>query len=405
MAVPERARCVLIRTASPAHNDVMTIARIFGVPVRVDWSWLLVFTLFVAMLAESAGPFGPLSAPARLALAAITVLVLFGCVLVHEAAHASVARRYGIGTKEIVLFAFGGVSQLESTGSTPGQQALIAAAGPVASIALALVFVAIALLVPAGGAAYHALSYLSTINIVLAVFNLLPCNPLDGGRMVNAATWAITGNRERAARSTARVSMVVGSLMLAGGLLLFFTGYIANGIWVSFLAWFILRAAGAEWSSELLKASLSPETCADMMDSPGEALEPDVTCAYALQQMISARHRTMPIASGGNLIGLVSLSDFAKIGNRNPGELYVTAIMTPAANLLTVAPETSALDAFKSLTASRYHQIPVVNGKGHLQGFISRDTVLRALTFVNEQRANVPDSVMHFVEKSSRIGQ
>ncbi|MGZ3504860.1 MAG: site-2 protease family protein [Vulcanimicrobiaceae bacterium] len=377
----------------------MLIARIFGIPLRVDWSWLLVFALFVSVLAQEGGPLGILSAPARVVAAAATVLVVFACVVLHEAAHAAVARRYGIATSEIVLFAFGGVSHLESTGTTPGQQAKIAAAGPAASIVVAIAIGGLALLVlPSATVPFRILAYVSGINIVLAIFNLIPSYPLDGGRIAHAAAWALTGSRERATQLTAYLSMAAGALIAAAGVLLMSAGFAANGIWLVLLAWFIFRAAGAEWSNETLVATLGRDTCSAFMDAAYESLEPDIACAQALRHMIAARHRVMPVTTEGIFLGLLALSDFAKLEERDPNTIYVSAIMTPAKQLQTVTLATTALDAVKRLSKSGYHQLPVVDEAGRLCGFITRETVLRALNFAEEKRTAVPAKIAQYAE-------
>lgn len=359
----------------------MRIARLFGIPVRVDWSWLLIFGLLVWTLAMPGGPFAGVSSSWRLPLAALVVLTLFACVVLHEASHALVARRFGIQTREIDLFVFGGVSQLEALPETPAQAAQISFAGPLASIVLALVFGFASAIQGLNVPAQNVLAYLCIINGSLALFNLLPAYPMDGGRLFHALVWSFTRERERATKIAAGASTFVGLLIAAGGLLLIARGSLLSGMWVAVMAWFIMRSAQAEVTGELAVAPLSELRAGGVADPAPPAIEPDITCEAALEQMVKTRQRALPVVIGPRLLGMVTLADFAKLGRRSGDSAYVTAIMTPADRLLTLAEDLPALEAFKVLAQSGYRQLPVLDAQGRLVGFIGHETVARALAF------------------------
>ncbi|MHB8178161.1 MAG: M50 family metallopeptidase [Vulcanimicrobiaceae bacterium] len=363
----------------------MLIGRIFGIPLRVDWSWIIVFTLFVVMLSQAGGPFETIAPQWRLGVAAITVLLLFVCVLIHEASHASVGRLYGIPTHDITLFAFGGVSHMENTGVTPGQQAAIAAAGPLASFAIAAFSALVAYLAPWPTLAQIA-GYLALMNVVLGVFNLLPSYPLDGGRIVHALVWKLRNSRTKATEFISVFSTVIGFMLMGFAVLLFFTGAVVSGIWIALIAWFVMRSAKSEWTVELLTGPLGHTHCADVMDPVTERLEPDVSCSQAMQTMLTARRRVVPITHDERLLGLVTLSDFGKLGERDPNGAPVSEVMTPYSDLIRVAPSTTALDAVKRLGDSAHAQLPVVDASQSLQGFVTRETFMRILAFAQEQR-------------------
>lgn len=193
--------------------------------MRVDGSWLLIFALFVwSLAAATGGPFAGLRPEWRVPAAALTVLVLFACVVIHEAGHSLVARRYGIAVSEIVLFAFGGVSRLEREPSEPGAAARVALAGPATSFVLAAIFAVLAALPPRQSVLAQALEYLAAINAGLAIFNLLPAYPLDGGRVVHALAWKVSGNHTSATRFAGSLTTVIGYLAAVGGVMLFFRG-------------------------------------------------------------------------------------------------------------------------------------------------------------------------------------
>ncbi|MDE2483075.1 MAG: site-2 protease family protein [bacterium] len=367
----------------------MTIARIFGIPVRVDGSWLLVFAFFVWALGAPEALFPSAQPSARFMFAAFTVLGLFACVVVHEFAHALVARRFGATIREIELFAFGGVSRIDGADATPWQEAAVAFVGPLASVALGVLIAFAALAAGDGSPVYRALAYLAAMNVMLAAFNLLPSYPLDGSRVLHALIWALSKRRSFAVTVISATSSIIAALLVAASLALFFSGAVAAGIWTAFLAWFIMRAARSETTNELFVTPLAALRCSQIADEVPDAIEPDTTCAHALSRMIATRRRALPITIGGTLAGLVTLSDFAKLDGRDPSSAYVGCIMTPARLLVAVEPGLGALEAFRRLSDCGFHQLPVLDG-GTLVGFISGETFHRALTFAREERAIVP---------------
>ncbi len=358
----------------------MQIGRVFGISVRIDWSWLLIFALLVWSLSSSLGPFGTIAPSWRIPAALITVIALFACVVVHELAHALVARAYGITTQEVLLFAFGGVSQMERVGVDATSEALIAAAGPLTSLVLGGFFGAIRLALPQGGGAAQVFGYLALINIVLAFFNLLPAYPMDGGRIVHALAWGVTHSRSKAIKIAGTIGTIVSVLLGLWGVLLFVAGFIVAGAWTMLVAWFIMQTAQSQSIAETEIEPLSLLRCGDVADPPGDPLTPDMPCEAAFDVMEATRRRAVPVASGATVLGLVSLSDFAKVAPDN-GTCSVATIMTPVAQLAHVEAGTNALDAMKHLSSSGFHQLPVMNPAGDLLGFVSVETIRRAVAF------------------------
>lgn len=377
----------------------MQIGRIYGIPLRIDWSWLLVFALLVWTLSTNLGPLAAIPAQWRGLAASLTVLTFFACVIAHEVAHALVARRFGIKTREIVLFVFGGVSRMERVGTTAWSEAAIALAGPAASVALGVAFMAAAALMPAQSAAVRVSLYLAVINVLVAGFNLLPAYPIDGGRIVHAIAWHLTSDRVRATRIAVAVSTVAGVLLASAGATLLLRGYAVSGVWTILIAWFILRTGQAELVNEFEIEPLKKLRCGDVADPAGSSITPDTICDRALEMMASGRRRVLPVSAGDEFIGLLTLSDFAKIPRSNgAGLAAVGSIMTPAAQVVRVTPDTDALQALKELADSAFHQLPVVNQRGELSGFITSDTIRRAVAFNLERQrlglaaaANYPD--------------
>lgn len=376
----------------------MQIARIFGTPVRIDASWLFIFALLVWTLSSASGPFSQATPEWRIGASILTVLAVFACVVAHELSHVAVARSFGIRTEDIVLFAFGGVSRMEQVGATAKAEAQISAAGPVMSICIAIIFAAAAAITGITSFARDILMYLATINAGLAIFNCLPAYPVDGGRLVHALAWRITGDRARATRISVRITNGAGALMAAAGLALLFTGYIIDGIWIALLAWFVMRSAQAEYVSDVQIEPLASVRCADLVDPPADAFQPDMTCSQALARMIETRRRAVPVAVGKRLLGILTLDDFAKLGEHDAQYVYVSAIMTPVSDLRKLSPDVSGLEALKQLASSGHQQLPVVDGSGILLGFITRETLARVLSFGSESLG----AVFGTVEKAAK---
>lgn len=376
----------------------MQIARIFGTPVRIDPSWLFIFALLVWTLSSTRGPFAQATLEWRIGAAVLTVLAVFACVVAHELAHVAVARSFGIRTEDIVLFAFGGVSRMEQVGASARAEAQISAAGPAMSICIAVIFAAAAAIFGVSPFARDMLLYLATINAGLAIFNCLPAYPVDGGRLVHALAWHLTGDRMRATRIAVRITNAAGVLMAAAGLTLLFTGYIIDGIWIALLAWFVMRSAQAEYVSDVQIQPLAGVRCADLVDPPAGAFQPDTTCSQALARMIEARRRAVPVAVGKRLLGILTLDDFAKLGEHDAQYVYVSAIMTPVSDLHKLSPDVSGLEALKQLASSGHQQLPVVDADGILLGFITRETLARVLSFGREGQG----AIFGTIEKAAK---
>ncbi|HET9096794.1 MAG TPA: site-2 protease family protein [Candidatus Baltobacteraceae bacterium] len=355
----------------------MQVARAFGTPVRIDASWLFIFALLVWTLSSAQGPFAMATPHWRIAASVVTVIALFVCVVAHELAHVAVARSFGIHTVDIVLFAFGGVSRMEKVGATPAAEAQISVAGPALSLCLGIICALAAPIFPANSLAFGIVTYLAIINVALAAFNFLPAYPMDGGRLVHALAWRMTRDRMRATQLAVRVSTAAGALMGAAGLALLITGYVVDGVWIALLAWFIIRSAQTEYIADVQIGPLASVRCADLVDPPSRAFQPDMTSAQALAQMIGTRRRAVPISVGRRLLGIITLNDFAKLGTSDANYVYVSAIMTPVEQLQKLAPDLSGLEAFNELASSGHPQLPVVDQSGTLLGFVTRETLAR----------------------------
>jgi Zn-dependent protease len=226
------------------------LGRWFGVPVGLHYSWFIIAWLIaISLRAEFAAANGSWSPGLVWTLSIVTAALFFVCIVLHELAHATVARFSGVPVRGITLFALGGVAQIEKEAATPGKEFWIAIAGPAASIAIGAACYGVAgasgLVSPAAGrsAVVAVVGWLAYINIALALFNLIPGFPLDGGRVLRSIIWAVNHNAERATRAAARVGQVIAFLFIAGGLWALVTRGDFGGLWIAFIGWFLLEGA------------------------------------------------------------------------------------------------------------------------------------------------------------------
>jgi Zn-dependent protease len=229
----------------------ISLGRWFGVPVGLHYSWFIIAWLISLSLASQFAAVNPNWSPGVVwGLSIITALLFFVCIVLHELAHASVARVSGIPVRGITLFALGGIAQIEKDAASPGKEFWMAIAGPIASIAIGIICRVIA------GIAFTAdptrlsglaavFGWLAYINVALALFNLIPGFPLDGGRVLRSIVWAITHDVNKATRVAARAGQVVGALFIAIGLFALLVQGDFGGLWIAFIGWFLLEGAQA----------------------------------------------------------------------------------------------------------------------------------------------------------------
>jgi len=366
----------------------MRIGKIFGIDIIVNLSWIFIFA-FVAWALIDQGPFRliAISPLQRITLGIITALLFFASVLTHELAHSLVARKRGIPIASITLFIFGGVSSLQGEPNTAPVEAWIAFVGPLTSLVLGVLFTALSLLVvgpktPLGTAT----QYLGMANLILGVFNLLPAYPLDGGRVLHALAWRWTKDRFRATQIASNVGRVMAIAFIGCGAFsaLYSGAGFGAGLWLIFIGWFLLQAGGAERMQAELMHSLSGLQAKDIAIDPPPPLPADVTAEVALQTMMKTGARALPVMLGDQLLGILTMADFAKLGDRGPAEAYVTSLMTRTEDLKSALPTASAVEVVKNLLQTGVGQIPVMNDSGALLGFVTRQSVLQRIGLQRE---------------------
>jgi Zn-dependent protease len=360
----------------------MRIGSIFGIAITVNPSWVLIFALVAYSIANpTIGPLTgvTLSTFERTVIGVLASLLFFASVLVHELAHSLLARSRGVPVRGITLFIFGGVSALESEPMNPPSEAWISAVGPLTSLLVGLGFYGLAAAFGSGSALGLMFAYLAFANVALAVFNILPAFPLDGGRVLHALVWRATGDRFRATRIAAGIGGVIAAVLIAFGIGEALVTGSAAGLWMTFIGWFLLQAGNAERRQSELSSALAGHTVGELVAPSMPRIAADETAEGALAAMRDESARVLPVYIGDRFIGFVSIDDMAKVPADELGRTYVTAIMTRAEDAQAIDPTTDANVAVRLMAASSTRALPVVSAGGELVGLLTRESVMQWL--------------------------
>ncbi len=362
-------------------NDSITLGRIAGIRVGVNWSWLVVFALIVWTLSESIFPrMNPgLSDGTYLGMAIAAALLFFISLLMHEYGHALVARREGMEIDGITLWLFGGVARFKGMFPSAGAEFRIAIAGPIVSLVLGVLFVLFAWLTPSPEAVDGAAAWLGYINLTLLVFNLLPALPLDGGRVLRSALWAARNDFAWATRVAAWVGRAFGYVFIAVGLGLFIFQGAFSGAWLAFIGWFLLQAAGAEDRYLLARQALSGLRVGDLMVRDPVTARPDMTLGDFMDEVVTQRrHTTYPVVEDGRALGLLPFRCVAEVPRREWDTRLVRDCMIPRDRVPVVNEMDDAIDAAAELADGDVNRALVLDGD-RLAGLLSVTDVARAL--------------------------
>jgi len=383
------------------------IGRIFGIPIRLGLSFLLVLPLFAYLIgaqigatAEAVNAVAPASGfvdaaaidggTTQWVVGFIAAVGLFAGVLLHELGHSVAAMRYGYGIDSITLWLFGGIASLTEMPEDWRQELVIAIMGPVVSVALGVVFYAGLFVVPGGDGAVlngtrFVVGYLAVLNVVLAAFNMLPGFPMDGGRVLRALL-ARTRPYARATQIAASVGKAFAVVLGLVGLLV-----LGNILFVG-LAFFIYIGAASEAKQTMLKAAFEGVSVGDLM-TPADELDTvraDDTVAELVSRMIRERHTGYPVTRDGRLVGLVTLEDARSVAEVERDAYTVEEVMT--AELTTVTPDTDAMTAITLMSQAGVGRLPVVERAGgdRLVGLISRSDMMTSFDIIRSSRSVKP---------------
>jgi Zn-dependent protease/CBS domain-containing protein len=357
------------------------IGRIFGISIDLDYSWFLIVGLLTWMLAASYFPaqFPDWPAGEYWTMGLVSAVLLFASVLLHELAHSLVAEHYGLAVPRITLFLFGGVSQLAEEPPGPVAEFWITVVGPVTSLALAALCWELEPLVSASQPLYALTAYLAWLNLILALFNLIPGFPLDGGRIFRAIVWKVTGNYHRATVTAGVSGRFFGFLLIFIGAWMALTGDIAGGIWIAFIGWYLESAAGSQLQQEALKNLLGGHRVADAMRRDFPRVSGDVTLEELVDRyMLPSGARYVIVMESGEPRGMATLAAIRGVPRPEWPNTMAAGIMMPFQKLATTEPNAVLWSAFEKMGRDGVNQLPVMDGNKVI-GMLSREDIVHYL--------------------------
>ncbi|HVY94122.1 MAG TPA: site-2 protease family protein [Bryobacteraceae bacterium] len=357
------------------------LGRIFGIQIGLHYSWFVIAFLIVISLASLFRQDNPDWSRGLVALLALSAaLLFFFSLLLHELSHSVFARSQGLPVREITLFALGGVSQIEKNPANARTEFWMAFVGPLTSAALGVGFRLLDYLTgPAASPAAALFGWLGYINLALAGFNLIPGYPLDGGRILRAAIWWKTGDQERSTRIAARVGQIVGGIFIAFGIVQAFSGAGIGGLWIAFIGWFLLQAAGESYLQSTLQDALAGIRVGDIMSHECTAIDGNMNIqTFVDDWLLRSASRCFLVMINGELAGMITPAEVKRIERARWPYITVSDAMRHLEDMRTITPDTPVQTAIEILVQEDLNQLPVVD-HGSVLGLFSRAQFLKFL--------------------------
>ena len=372
----------------------LRLGSLFGIEIRLDSSLMIIFSLIVYLLGSNVFPAWHPTWPARTTwlTAVVAGVLFFSSVLAHELAHALVSRRFGIAVRRITLFLFGGLAEMEEEPSEPRAELLIALAGPATSALLGLGFLLLGtvlagadfttLLAEDREMALSSLSpmaslmlWLGPVNVVLAIFNMVPGFPLDGGRVLRALIWWITGDLRRATWVATEAGRLFGWFLVILGIMQALSGAPLQGLWLVMIGWLLSNAASASYKQLIMRDLLKGITARDMMRTHFETVTAQTRVADFIDNyLLQSSQQLWPVLEDEQLIGLVTLQEVKGTPAQDRDSMTIGQVMRTDLGALSLAPDA---DANRALLAVSTHSSPlaIVEGNRVIGLLAQADTV------------------------------
>jgi Zn-dependent protease len=370
------------------NRSSISLGRILGIPIGVDYSWFLIFALLTWSLATSYFPveFANWPVAQYWIVGAVTVILMFGSVLLHELGHSVVALRYKIPVRNITLFIFGGVAQIAAEPPSAMSEFWIAIAGPIVSFGLALIFGLLQTMLGALAPLLAVAKYLAYINGALGLFNLIPGFPLDGGRVFRAIIWGITHNLRKATLIAGNVGRLIAFIFILVGVWQIFTGNFGNGLWIAFIGWFLESAASSQIQQQTIHDLLAGHHVADAMRRDYTWILPDTTLEQLIDKhILGGGRRSLVVKQADQVVGLLTLHNVKAIPSTAWSSTSAAQVMIPMEKMKWIRPEADLVDALGEMDRDGVNQLPVMLGD-QIQGILGRDDVINFLRTMSEFR-------------------
>jgi Zn-dependent protease len=360
------------------------IGKLFGIQLRLHYSWFGIFVLLTVLLVSPHW-----LSPIWWVMGIIACLLFFASVVAHELAHSLVGRANGIPIKSITLFIFGGVAQMTREAVRPGAEFKMATAGPACSVMIGGLFGLLWFFTPGMPESIATmLMWLAYVNVALAVFNLIPGFPLDGGRVFRSLLWHTTGDYQRSTRIATRVGRGVGYLFILGGILIIFLHPFGldwfSGLWIAFIGWFLENAASASYRQVSMRGVLQRFSASQVMTSDYPVVPSRTTISQMVQgYVLTGGHSLFLVAGEGKLEGVLTLNNIKSVPQQSWELTQAGGIMTPIDKLRVASPDQDALSMLEQMDENNINQMPVVN-EGRVIGLVTRDNLIRLLSAHSE---------------------
>jgi Zn-dependent protease len=362
----------------------LRIGKILGIPIYLHSTWVFIFAAITYIIASQFKQQHPgWTDTQHWTVGVLTSLLFFASVLFHELSHSVVAQHYKIRVVSITLFLFGGLARIEREPSKAIQEFNIAIAGPLASGFLACGFLGLTLLFPYSQSVGALATWLWKTNFALAVFNLLPGFPLDGGRIFRAMVWGLTKNFEKATGVAGASGKLIAYTMILSGAWGAFHGSVQNGIWLAFIGWFILNAAQESVAQVAVRQTLAGLSAADVMSKEVPTAPGHITLEEYGAEVLRTGRRYHLILSDDRLVGMMNVHNLNTVPRDDWAHNSVQSAMIPREKILWTSPDEPLLRLLERLLSADVNQMPVVSDAGdgapQIVGIVTRDSILRVM--------------------------
>lgn len=368
----------------PRHG--VPLGRMFGIQIGLDYSWFVIFALITWMLATSyfPGEYKHWSTPVYWATGAATAVLFFGSVLLHELGHSVVALRFKVPVRKITLFIFGGLAEIGTEPPNAVAEFWIALAGPLVSLALAVIFYAVQPLMSGAEPLLGLARYLAYINMALLLFNLVPAYPLDGGRVFRAVVWAITGSISRSTVIAANLGRLFAFALILVGTWEMFRGDLGGGLWIALIGLFLDNAANAQLQQVTVRRLLAGRRVSSAMNTRSAAVQQDVTVQHLVDEhILGGGQRSVLVNRGESTVGMVTLHRIKEVPQSQWPTTTVAEVMLPLERLECVDADAEMWSALQKMDRDGVNQMPVVRAH-RVVGMLSREDLVSFLLTLQE---------------------
>ncbi len=365
------------------------LGRIFGVEIYISYSWFFIFLLVTFMLTYGIFPqnYPSHSFLINLVLGLVTAALFFGSLLFHELSHAYVANRNKISIKRITLFIFGGMAQMSEEPQKPSSEFKMSIAGPLSSLLLAAVFFGIATLLVAArlpSPFFAPFEWLWQINVLLAIFNLVPGYPLDGGRVFRSVLWMILKDQQKATRIAAKTGQGFAYFLMGFGILLIFNRNF-GGLWFILIGWFLNQSASSSYQQLLLQNALSGLKVDDLMSTDVKTVDPEIDLQTLVDDyFLNYKFGRFPVVKNNDLLGIVTLHDIKDVQRERWAETTTGEVVEQLIEPMYVKSEDDAVHALTKMVQEDIGHLLVIDENSHLEGIITRADIIRLMKIRSE---------------------